>query len=202
MPRFTRLLLAASFIFISLAMWGQQADRFNDAGLLARLAYESSPVVQRGTIRQICIAITRDGEYRIVRSTVDKPTEFLRGQMPQKQFERLKGLLTAPKFRSQSSRSGALIRQESESFRVEILGKTREHADGTQEWLESETWRLQWLNADDADPFPAPIAKVVDWLQRFEPKDGKAFEYTEFPDVCPAGGLRLVQPAVADNHRP
>jgi hypothetical protein len=61
---------------------------------------------------------------------------------------------------------------------------------------------LQWLNADGESPFPESVAKIVDWLQQFEPKNGKDFEYTEFPNVCPSGGLRLVQPAVADNQRP
>jgi hypothetical protein len=58
---------------------------------------------------------------------------------------------------------------------------------------------LEWLNADDADPFPASVGKVVNWLQGFRPKDAIEFSYAEFPDVCPSGGVRLVQPSVADN---
>ncbi len=202
MSRFARLLLTASILLVSLAIWGQQADQSNESDLLARLSYESSPVVQRGAVRQVCVAVTRDGEYRIVRSTLDEPTQFLRGQMPKEQFEKLKALLTSSKFRSQSGNNGGLIRQEAESFRAEIPGPMREHADGTRVWIEREAWRLQWLNADDTAPFPIPVVKVVNWLQNFQPKDGKEFSYTEFPDVCPSGGLRLVQPAVANNQRP
>jgi hypothetical protein len=57
------------------------------------------------------------------------------------------------------------------------------------------------LNADGENPFPAAIEAVVDWLKRFEPKDVKPFEYTEFQDVCPSVGLSLVQPSVATNSR-
>ncbi len=59
--------------------------------------------------------------------------------------------------------------------------------------------RLQWLNGDGENPFPAPISKVVEWMKHFEPKNAKEFEYAEFPDVCPSTGVRLVQPAVAEN---
>ena len=77
------------------------------------------------------------------------------------------------------------VRQEAEIFMAEIL--------------EQQAWHLQWLNADGENPFPASVFNLIDWLQRFQPKDGKSFKYTEYPDVCPAGGLRLLQPSVAEN---
>jgi hypothetical protein len=95
-----------------------------------------------------------------------------------------------------------LIRQDAESFAAEIPGAARDHADGTRQWIERDAWRLQWLNADGESPFPVSVAKVVDWLQQFQPKDGKSFLYAEFPDVCPSSGLRLLQPTVAGNHGP
>jgi hypothetical protein len=58
---------------------------------------------------------------------------------------------------------------------------------------EQEAGRLQWLNADGESPFPASVSKRVDWLQRFQPKNGKSFEDAEYPPVCPAGELRLLQ---------
>jgi hypothetical protein len=46
------------------------------------------------------------------------------------------------------------------------------------------------------------VSKIVDWLIRFQPKDGKSFDYADYPDVCPTGGLRLLQPAIAENSHP
>jgi hypothetical protein len=68
--------------------------------------------------------------------------------------------------------------------------------------LMARLWRLQWLNAGGESAFPRPVAKVIDWLKRFEPQNAKRFENTEFPDVCPSGGLRLVQPSISENLRP
>jgi len=61
---------------------------------------------------------------------------------------------------------------------------------------------LHWLHGDGENPFPASVSQLVDWLQRFQPKDGKSSDYIEFPDVCPARGLRLLQPSVAEKSRP
>ncbi len=202
MPRFARLLLTLSILLPASALWGQQVDKPSDSEPLARLAYDTSAVTRRGDVTHICLAVTRDGEYQIIRSTNDEPTQYLRGQMAKQDFEKLKALLTSPKFRSQPSHDGALIRQEAESFRVEIRGPVRRHGDGTRIWDESDAWRLQWLNPDDTDPFPDSIAKVVNWLQSFQPKNGKEFSYAEFPNVCPSGGMRLIQPTIAENqHR-
>jgi len=194
MTRFARTFIRS---LIRRCCGGQRSDRLNDSDALARLAFESSPVVQRGEVQQVCIAVTRDGEYRLIRSTWDKPTQPLRGQIAKEDFEKLKGLLTSPEFRSQASHGGALIRQEAESFRAEIPEPMRENADGTRERIERDAWRLQWLNADNTDPFPRSVTNVVSWLQNFQPKNGKKFFFVEFPDVCPSGGLRFVQPAVA-----
>lgn len=199
MPSVPRLLLIASFSLISLPIWNQQSDTLNDSGLLARLAYETTAVARRGALRQVCVAVTRDGEYRIMRATTDQPTEFLRGELTKEQFARLKTLLDSPKFRAQASHAGALIRQDAEDLRVEVTGSIRENGDGSQRLEESDAWRLQWLNADGDDPFPQSVAKVANWLQNFQPKNAKEFFYTEFPDVCPSEGFRLVQPGLAFN---
>jgi hypothetical protein len=95
-----------------------------------------------------------------------------------------------------------LIREESQSFAVEIPFGDRLHGDGARRWIEHEAWRLQWLNPNGERPFPSSVSKVVDWLQHFQPKDGKYFEYAEYSDVCPAQGFRLLQPSVAENPQP
>lgn len=198
----TKILLTASLLLISLGMWAQESDHPSDSDLLARLSYANSTVVQSAGVHHVCVAVTRDGDYRMVRSTDDGQTLRLRGKMPKEQFQQLTKLLEESEFRALSGYHGGLIRQDAESFSAELQGPMWEHADGTRRWMERDVWRLQWLNADGESPFPGSVAKVVDWLQRFQPVGGKSFLYAEFPDVCPTGGLRLVQPAVAANRHP
>lgn len=198
MPRLARFFLILSIVLPTTVLC-QQADKPSDSEPLARLAYDTSAATQRGDLRHVCFAISNDGEYRIVRSTTDKPTEYLRGKMSKDQFQELKSLLSSKEFRSQSGTHAGLIRQDSESFRAEMPTPLKTNADGSYVWPPAEAWRLEWLNADNAAPFPDSIAKVVNWLQNFEPKNGKEFSYTEFSDVCPSGGMRLIQPTIATN---
>ena len=172
----TVLLLAAS------SSIAQEPYHSPDPDLMARLSYDSSGAV-RGDFRQICIAVSRDGEYRIVQSLGKGQTQRLHGRLAKEESRQLSKLLGSAELRDLPVNHGGLIRQEAESFKAEIP---------------SEAWRLQWMNAD-GENFPPSVAKLVFWLQRFQPKDGKSFEYTEYPDVCPAGGLRL---PVAENSRP
>ncbi len=187
--RYAKSVLTAAILLVSAGLWGQEASHAGDPDLLARLSYDNSAIVHGDDVRQICIAVSRDGEYRIMRSLTTGEMQRLQGKVPHAQLQQLKMLLKSGEFKALSANHGGLIRQDSESFAAEIPRK-----DGAQ--------RVQWLNADGASPFPAPAEKVVDWLKHFEPKDGKAFEYAEYPDVCPSGGLRLIQPSVAANQHP
>jgi hypothetical protein len=191
-----------SLLLIPLGVWAQESNHRTDSDLLARLSYENSSVVWPPVVRHVCVAVTRDGEYRIVRSLVHGETQRLRGKMPKEQLQQLTELLEAAEFRALSGDHGGLVRRDAEVFGAEIPRPMREHVDGARKWRERDVWRLQWLNADGESPFPGSVGKVVDWLQHFQPKDGKPFLYAEFPDVCPTGGLRLVQPAVAENQHP
>ena len=202
MRRLSRLLCIFSILSVPLMLHGQQAETASDSGMLARLAYDTTAATQRGDLRHVCVSITRDGEYRMIRASSDKPTQYLRGQMPKDQFAALKNLLSSNQFRSQSGNLGGLIRQDSESFRAEMPGALKKRANGTYLLPPTDAWRLEWLNPDDAAPFPHSISKVVRWLKSFEPKDGQEFSYAEFSQVCPSGGMRLVQPSIADNERP
>jgi hypothetical protein len=123
-------------------------------------------------------------KYRIVQSLGKDQTQRLRGRLPKEESRQLSKLLGSAELRNLPVNHGGLIRQEAESFKAEIP---------------SEAWSLQWMNADGENPFPPSVAKLALWLQRFQPKDGKSFEYTEYPDVCPGGGLRFLQPPVAEN---
>jgi hypothetical protein len=197
----SRLLWIVSILSVPLLLRGQEVQMPARAEVIARLAYDTTSVIQRGDLRHLCLSIRRDGEYEIIRSTNEEPTQYLRGQMPKDRFQELKSLLSSKEFRSQSGTRGGLIRQDSESFRAEMPAPLKTRADGSYVWPQAEAWRLEWLNADDAAPFPDSISKVVNWLQSFEPKDGKEFSYAEFPDVCPSLGFRLVQPIVAANEQ-
>jgi hypothetical protein len=198
----TRMLLTVGFLLISFGMWGQEVYHSVDADLLARLSYENSRVVSPSEARHVCVAVTRDGEYRVVRSLVEGETMRLHGKMSKDQLQQLTQLLGAAEFRALSGDHVGVIRQDAEVFGAEIAGPVGEHAEGARQWMDRDVWRLQWLNADGESPFPSSVVKVVDWLRHFEPKNGKAFEYAEYPDVCPGGGLRLVQPAIAENSHP
>ena len=189
MRPYAKSLLTTAVLLISVALWAQEAKHAGAPDLLARLSYDNSAIVHGEDVRQVCIAVSRDGDYRITRSLTTGEMQRLEGKVPQEQLQQLKTLLKSPEFKSLSANHGGLIRQDSESFAAEIPRK-----DGAQ--------RLQWLNADGESPFPAPVAKVVDWLKHFDPKNGKAFEYAEYPDVCPSSGFRLLQPSVAENGRP
>jgi hypothetical protein len=178
-----RTLLTVSFLLVSFGMWAQEFNRRSDSDVLARLSFESSAMAQGGGVRHVCVAVSRDGDYRIIRSMDDGQTLRRHGKMPKEQFQQLTKLLGSAEFRALSEDHGGLIRQDAETFRAEIPGPMREHADGES-------------------PFPSSVAKVVDWLQQFQPKGGKSFWYAGFPEVCPSGGLRLLQPAVAENEHP
>jgi hypothetical protein len=180
----------AVVLLISAGVRAQETYHPQDEGVFARLSYDTSAVVSEDdAVRHLCVTVLSDGEYRIER-TLHTGTERLQGKLTKEQLEQLKTLLDSEKLRAVASNHSGLIRQDSESFAAEI----QRGEDGAQ--------RLRWLNADDESPFPASIAKVVDWLKRFEAKDAQAFEYAEYPDVCPASGLRRIQPSVAQNGKP
>ncbi len=206
MRRFSQLLWFVSILSVPLSLHSQQAEITIDPGIFARLEYATSAATMRHEVRHVCLAISNDGEYQIVRSTVDQPTQYLRGQMSKEQSEHLKGLLSSKEFRSQKGIFGSLILQDSESFRAEMPIPLKKRADGTYIIPESGVpedyaWHLEWLNADGGAPFPASIDKVVHFLRSFEPKDGEEFDYTEFSQVCPSGSLRRVQPSIAENEQ-
>jgi len=184
-------LLPFAVVLISGGLFAQEIYHPPDRDLLARLSYDSPMTVQSEDLQHVCVAVSRDGDYRIVRRQSDGQTQRLHGKMPQEQFQQLKSLLASEAFKGLSGNHGGLIRQESESFGAEIVGHDNDR-----------TQRLHWLNADGESPFPAPVSKIVSWLKRFDPKDGKVFDYAEYPDVCPSGGLRLLEPSVAGNVHP
>jgi hypothetical protein len=190
--RFFLSLLAAIIFLTGMILSAQEIYHSPEGDLFARLSYDSSVIQHADGVRHICLAVSPDGNYRVERSLITG-TERLEGKLTKEQFEQLHKLLAADQFRVLSGDLLGLIRQDSESFAVDIPKGWRSD-DGSQ--------RLQWLNADGERPFPEAMAKVVEWLKHFQPQDAKAFVYAEYPDVCPLSGLRRVQPTVADNQHP
>jgi hypothetical protein len=195
MHAYAKCLLIVASLLISNGLWAQEIYRPPDPDLLAKLSYDGSTVDRREEgVQHICLAVSREQEYRIVRVFNDGMAQRLHGKLTKQQFEQLKSLLGSPDFRVLSGTHGGLIRRDSKSFAVEIPKSESRREDGTQ--------KLQWLDADGENPFPGSVANVVDWLKHFDPKDGKIFEYADYPDVCPSSGLRLLQPSVATNLHP
>lgn len=192
MPSFVKALLATSVLALSINVNAQQLwPIYQDPALLARLSYDSSPVTVKDGIQHVCIAVSQSGDYRIVRSVGDKPAEWLQGKIPEAQFHRLKSLLQSDELHAISGYHGGLVVQDFESFGAEIA---------IPEWDgKTTTKRLQWLNPEDANPFPESVSKIVTWLKRFEPVDPIPFERAEYPNVCPSEGLRLLEPSVASS---
>jgi len=183
-------LVTIAVLLVSASAWTQQVYHSSDPDLLGRFSYDRSAAVWVEGTRSLCLAVSRDGSYRIMRNLKDGETERLQGKMPAQQLSQLKTLLDASEFRALSGNHGGLIRQDSESFRAEISRG------------EGKAQRLNWLDADGGSPFPVGVEKVVGWLKSFQPSDARSFDYAESADVCPSSGLRLLQPSVAGNPHP
>ena len=139
---------------------------------------------------------------RSVRSTQPTALEKLKGpqrfegKLSQKELRELDGLLNSHDLRSLGNNHAGLIRQNAENFAAEIPIPSR---DGP---AYDRTLKLQWVNADEASPFPATVEKLVSWIKNLQTKNTRSFTYGEFSNVCPLGGISLVQPSIADNQRP
>lgn len=190
------------FALGTVSAWAQQHSHAEVPDLLARLSYERSPISDNA-VRQVCIAVSREGNYRIFLSTnaANGPIR-LQGKMTEDQFQQLKKLLAEPAFRSLPGSHGGLIREQAENFVAEIPQSLRQSGDSPLESALPHPRRMQWLNADDESPFPVPMAKIIDWMNHFEPKDAQPFDGSEISDVCPSVGLSLIQPSVATNEHP
>jgi hypothetical protein len=205
MRQSTKLLFTA-FLLVAAVTWCQQPYQALGPDLLVRLSYE-----QRWPDQKTCISVSQDGEYRIIApSYTTAGTVHLKGKLTDDQLLRLKKMLTARELRSMSPNDAGMIRDHAENFRAEIWRvemppafKLLDTPTGHPRTPPGPPQRMHWLNADDASPFPAPIAKLIDWMQDFRPKNAERFDDSGFrEDVCPSVGLSLVQPSVATNQRP
>ena len=178
-----KLFLLPATLLISVGLWSQEVYHPPDPDLLARLSYESSNAMGR----RVCMSVSRSKDYRLLNLLSNGALIGFEGKMSEEQLKQLQGLLAAPDFQPVPGKEAGLIRRTSESFTAEIPN------------TENAAQHLQWLNADGQSPFLGSVAKAVDWLKSFQPKNARLLQDAEFRDVCPSGGLRLVQPSVAIN---
>jgi hypothetical protein len=175
--RLSRAVFVVLLLFVSVRLWSQNSYSFQ-TGSLVRLSFNTSP--QHELASSICLAVSDNGHYRMLRPGAFG-TEMLEGKMSEKQLQRLNALLENPEFQKIRGNSGGIIRSTWQSFGAEIF-------------RDNHRQRVQWLDAEDTQPFPESVRRVIDWLLDFEPVHSKPFSYTEFPEVCPSGGMRPAQP--------
>lgn len=190
-------------------LWAQELYQLESPDVLARLSYGST-LVPGQSIRKICISVSQDGTYRMF-SWIDdvKGPSGSQGKMSKDQLQELKELVFAPAFRSLSGNHAGMIRDYAENFMAEISpveSPATFQPEGTPSGPRPSKpvvprW-LQWLNGDGESPFPAPMAKVIDWMKSFEPKNAKPLEHPDRSNVCPSVGFSLIQPSVATNQQP
>jgi hypothetical protein len=201
-----KTIVAASVVFAAFFAFTQQSEKSDGrqpdkpgSRVMAKISYDSG-ITSDGRVRQICFAVDRDGEYRMVRSLIAGNVERLHGTVPKEKLDELDKLISAPAFRKLTNDEPGLIRRDAEAFVAEIpLARVNE--DEANELPFRDAWRLRWLNPDGQRPFPEPVSSVVDWVRHFQPKDAQVFDYVESPgyaDVCPALGFRLLQPSLAE----
>ena len=63
-----------------------------DPDVMARLSYGNSGVFQQWSVHRVCIAVSRDGEYRIVRWTDEERSERRHGKMTKEELSQLSKL--------------------------------------------------------------------------------------------------------------
>src|SRR5882757_6363038 len=101
MHLYLRTLLTAATILAAFSLVAQEAPRSDDSDLLARLSYDDSTVARQvGDLRHVCIAVSRNGDYRIIRMMEDGQIRWLHGKMPKEQFRQFATLLGASEFRN------------------------------------------------------------------------------------------------------
>lgn len=205
MRLYAKCILVAAVLTASLALFGQEQQRFSQPDLLAKLSFDNSGTRLSQGIQHICMAVNRDGSYRMIRTPgifrmiprqspdwPDRPgTDRLEGTLSQEQLLQFKTLLGPSDLRPFAGNHSGIILESAQIFMAEIPESDKQVSD--------RTLHIQLLNPDGKNPFPPAVSKIVDWLNGFEPKNAKPSADLEFQDVCPSVGFQLLQPSVASN---
>src|SRR5579864_7232100 len=102
-------LLIVGSLLISGGLLAQEIYHPPDPDLLAKLSYDNSAIGSEEGAQHICVAVSRDKEYRIVRLLNNGMTQRLHGKMTNQQFQQVKSLLGSSDFRILSGSHGGLI---------------------------------------------------------------------------------------------
>ncbi len=81
-----KTLLAAAILLLASVSIAQQSTPSTEAALLGRLSYDNSGFAQPGSVVHVCFAVSRNGDYRILRSSNDGHTQSLHGKSRRKNF--------------------------------------------------------------------------------------------------------------------
>jgi hypothetical protein len=179
-----RSFLIAAVVFIRFDARPQDTYQEHDPNIFVRLSYDKSPATVGGGLRHVCMAVSRDQDYRIVRFVNPDRTTRLKGKLSDRQFHELKELLADPDFRHMDASYDGTIQKKAEVFGAQILD-----TDDAQPF--------HWVNPDGEKPFPSSVAKVARWLTEFEPTDATSFLYSEHLDTCPRTAVRLFPPSLS-----
>lgn len=194
----------AIFLAASAVCFAQQENQSADPTLLVRVSYASSYGVQ------ICASISQDGDFRILslRDSLTNPV-LLKGKMGDYQLLRLKRTLAGLERRPLLPSRADIIRDHAERFAAEISRiefppkfKLLDAPASRPATPPGSPHRVQWLNPDNQNPFPAPIANLIDWMRGFQSKDADLADNSASFQVCPSVGLSYVQPSIATNTQP
>ncbi len=192
------------FLSVSTASFAQREIQSADPDLLVRVSYASSYGVQ------ICASISQDGDYRILslKDSLTDPT-LLKRKMGQHELLRLKKTLAGLEKRPVLPKSAGIIRDHAERFAAEISRiefpskfKLLDAPTAHPQTPDGSPHRVQWLNPDNQNPFPAQIANLVDWMRAFQNANGELSNNSAFDNICPSVGLSYVQPSIATNSHP
>lgn len=147
---------------------------------LARLSYKGVG------FPQVCFALGKDGNYLMWSSMPSGQYETLGGILQQDQRKQLQQLLEG--VRKMPASGPIVVHREAQAFVAEFPKGM-------------STNRRSWVaDSDGENTFPAPITKIVRWLQQFKPEHTRRLN-VHINIVCPTGELKSLMPAADSGPR-
>jgi hypothetical protein len=125
-----------------------------------------------GELRRLCFAFAPDSEYRILRQQKNSgPVEAFQGTLGKNRMDRLQQMLNSSSFRNLRGNGPGVLLNGAEAFVASILRQGR-------------VQRIVWANRDGRDPFPSPIAGIMEWMRTLDVKDAQPIP-PDVRSVCP-----------------